>query len=225
MATTRKRWTLLLTLVFFKHITNCLGFHSESLVRPLTITLVRAKWVGRGYDIASYDLDSFDDCIRKCGFILSVLHAHHVLIIPLVCSAVVLTALNHSLETGVTIRLVLTISGNPAYTHKNDHAAPTEGPVNDHPVYPTPLVYQPSDPSTPSASHRHSILRAATAAESAETKPRPSPQFASLPENEASISTGDAIGLASTVSHLDKMLDITNPRADVSERHSPLVFA
>lgn len=42
------------------------GVHSQSLARPLTVTLVRVGLVGPGYDIASYVLDSFDDYIARC---------------------------------------------------------------------------------------------------------------------------------------------------------------
>lgn len=193
LATTRERWTLPSNLVFFKHTTNCLGLHSESLARPLRITLGRASRFGLGFNVASYILDSFDDCIRKRGFLPFYFNAHSgVFIITPICPAVVLSALNHSLETGLTIRLVLTVSGNLTYTHKNDHAAPTGEPVNDLEVYTTPLVRQPSDPSTPSASHERSIPQATARARSVRIKPRPSHQLASLPENGASLSTGTA---------------------------------
>lgn len=47
-----------------------LSIYSQSLARPLTITLVRANQFGLCFDIASYVLDSIDDCDARRGFFL-----------------------------------------------------------------------------------------------------------------------------------------------------------
>lgn len=50
------------TIMCYILVTQCLRFYSTSLSRPLTITLVRASHFGLDYHIASYILDSLDDC-------------------------------------------------------------------------------------------------------------------------------------------------------------------
>lgn len=64
-------------MICFNLVTEYLGSHSISLARPLTITLGRSRLVGLGYDLASYVLDSFDDCVARREFFLFYRDPHH----------------------------------------------------------------------------------------------------------------------------------------------------
>lgn len=120
------------TIMCYVLVTQYLGIHSTSLTRPLTITLVRASQFGLNYHIASYILDSLDDCFATRRVFPFYCDFHHPILIIILCSAVVLLPLNHSLETGLPIRLVLTVSGNPNYNHKNDISTLGQGPSNQY---------------------------------------------------------------------------------------------
>lgn len=137
-----------------------------------------------------------------------------------------LSPLDHSLETGLPIRLVLTVSGNPNYTHKNDISTLGQGPSNQYWANTPPITrhYR----AMPSASLRPSIVQPPMKDEIANVSegfahldPYLADHMDGFPRNTASITTGVATGLASIVSNLELILNFINLRAEVREIHSP----
>lgn len=142
---------------------------------------------------------------------------HALLIMTLRSLAVVLSPLSHSLEIGVTIRLVVTIWGNSVNTHQNDSAAPIEGPSNHRRTNITLPAHRPSHPFTFSVPTRHLTLQAtldADVVEVSESLARVSPDLADYKNpvtgNMASVSDGTMTRLESAVSTLQWIVNFEN---------------
>lgn len=124
----------------------------------------------------------------------------------------------------MTIRLVITVSGNSVNTHQDDNAAPVERPLTDTSL-PTPRMSHP-------ASDRTSILQATAEAETAEGSEgfaQVNPQLAhhmdQLPRNGASVATSATTGLKSSLSNLDGIVQIVNLLTDVCKSRSHLLLS
>lgn len=130
--------------------------------------------------------------------------------------AVVLSPLDGGLEGGVTVKLVITVSGNPANTYRNVNVTPFEEPSNGHPVNTSPATREFLHPATYSASIGNSILHATTDTkivplntQFVRTTPQPLQHVASIP-------TDTTTGLASALSNLELIVNVDNLSNNVS---------
>lgn len=137
----------------------------------------------------------------------------------------VLLPLNGSLEAGIAIQLVLTVSEELASHLQSDDVAFAEGPRVNPLTNAVPLKHETSSLARPVASGRNSIFHPTTEAGVATGSESFVQAHLCLadhvdppPENEVSFTTVTAGGLASATLNLDGIINTVNLLPDVSQR-------
>lgn len=142
-----------------------------------------------------------------------------------------LSPLSHSLETGVTIQLVITVWGNSVDTHQNDRARSAGVRAATPPPYYIPPIHETLRFADPEAFNRNSNIQTkaeteretisgsplAIDAQLAQTMPQ------SLQNGVYSVSKG-ATGFGSVVSNLEEMLLDAKLLPSVSDHRGPVLF-
>lgn len=207
------------------------GFTRPFVRPPAQLTVTLREGGGRNSrNIATYVTDFPSDCVARRGLFHFHQYSHHLVFMIALCSAIVLSPQPASIEARISMRLVVTISGNPTTPHQNNNPAPAQQPATDPPTNTTPLTPEPTRLAAPSTSDRSSNSRAITEAETAkgaESLPQTdtnAPQATPQPVgSEVSMAIDTPTGLAVTVSNLEEIVRDSNLRTDVSGNWSRLL--
>lgn len=143
--------------------------------------------------------------------------------------AVLLPPINTEHQPSITMRLIVTISGNTPSTVPNALSIPSAESTNR--VLPAEILPATPDHAAQITSNAHPDLQAiaeAEAAKASEDLSKVNPQLhqlmAELPANGASVATPAATGLVSIMSKLDGLIQIANLLADVSTGYGLIIL-
>lgn len=177
-------------------------------------------------------MDSSSDCISKRELLpsLSLYSLRRVSDHSILSPVMVLSPLSGTLLGGVTLLIIVTISGNSPSTPQNTPTERFERPADDHLINVISSTRETSRSPTLSVldgSSLRTVPKTNTTISSnrlAQLNPRFAQDTPQSLQSGSSITTGAVTGLASAVSDLEWMVNFDNLQADVSESHSHLLF-